>query len=68
MAMIDVGSRIKSLATLIGEEEGDHDDDRDTFNTPSKYKTIIPRSNDCAMNKATQRASYHLECEGRLTL
>jgi len=33
MAMIDVGSRMKSSATLIGEEEGDHDDDRDTLNT-----------------------------------
>ena len=36
MAMVDVGSRIKSSATLIGEEEGDHDDDRDTLNTASK--------------------------------
>ena len=51
MAIMDVGSRIKSLATLIGEEEGDHDDDRDTFNTPSINKTI-PLSNDCEMNKA----------------
>jgi len=53
MAMIDVGSRIKSSATLIGEEEGDHDDDRDTFNIPSKYKTM-PLTNDCEMNKGAQ--------------
>jgi len=45
MAMIDVGSRIKLWDTLIGEEEGDHDGDRDTFNTPSKNKTIL-LSND----------------------
>ena len=33
MAMVDVGSRMKAPATLIGEEEGDHDDDRDTLST-----------------------------------
>ena len=43
MAKIDVRSRRKSSATLIGEEEGDHDDDRDTFKTPSKNKQIICR-------------------------
>ena len=42
---------MKSSATLIGEEEGDHDDDRDTLNTPSKNKTI-PLSNDRDMNEA----------------
>ena len=51
MAMIDVGSRIKSSATMIGEEEGDHDDDKDTLNTPSRDKTN-PLLNDCEMNKA----------------
>jgi len=50
MAMIDAASRVKSSATLIGEEEGDHDDERDTLNTPSKNKTIS--WNDCEMNKA----------------
>jgi len=31
--MIDLGSRTKEPATLIREEEGDHDD-RDTLRTP----------------------------------
>jgi len=33
MAMVDVGSRIKAPPTLIGEKEGDHNDDRETLNT-----------------------------------
>ena len=45
---MDAGSRIKSSATLIGEEE--EDDVRDTSNTPSKDKTM-PLSNDCETNK-----------------
>ena len=48
MAIIDVESRIKSSATLIGEEEGDHDDDRETLNKASKNKTIP----DCEIKKA----------------
>jgi len=52
MAMMDVGSRIKSSATLIGEEEGAHDGDRDTLNTPSQ---TMPLSNDSEINARRMR-------------
>jgi len=32
MAIIDVGSRRRAPATMTGEEEGVHNDDRETLN------------------------------------
>jgi len=34
MTITDLGSRRKAPDTVIGEEEGDHDGDRETLRTP----------------------------------
>jgi len=40
MAMIALGSRRMAPATLIGEVEGDNDDDRETFNTATRKQRM----------------------------
>ena len=40
MAIVDVGSRIKAPTTLIGEKEGDHNDDRETLNTALRKQSV----------------------------
>jgi len=40
MAIEEVGPRRKSPATTIGEEEGDHDDVRETLRTPENNSYV----------------------------
>ena len=40
MAIVEVGSRTNAPTTLIREEEGDNDDDSDTFRTANRKQYI----------------------------